>query len=58
MRADPQYHTAEQQVANTRRQQVRANTHPNFRGLNYEPHNFVTMTDVGTLNVEYSHCGA
>jgi len=37
-RADPQYRTAEQQVANAQRQQVCANTHPSFRGLNYQPY--------------------
>ena len=50
-RADPQYRTAEQQVANTRRQQVHANTHRSFRGLNHQPHNFVNTTDVGALSV-------
>ena len=49
-RADPQYRTAEQQV--------RANTHPSFRGLNYQPHNYINMTGVVALNVECSHCGA
>jgi len=34
-RANLQYCTAEQQIANTQRQQMCANTHPSFRGLNY-----------------------
>ena len=57
-RADPQSRTAEQQVANTQGQQVCANTHPSFRGLNYQLDNFVYTIDVGVLSVECSHCSA
>jgi len=42
-RADPQYHTIEQQMENTRRQQVHTSTHPTFRGLHYQPHNILTL---------------
>ena len=45
-------------MATARRQQVSANTHPSFRALSYQPHNFLNMTDVGGLNVECTHCGA
>ena len=48
----------EQQANTARRQQVRASTHPSFRGLNYQPHNFFNATDVGTLSVECTYCGA
>ena len=57
-RADPLYRALEQQANTARRQQVRASTHPSFRGLNYQPHNFFNTTDVGTLSVECTHCGA
>ena len=57
-RVDPLYRALEQQANTARRQQVRASTHPSFRGLNYQPHNFFNTTDVGTLSVECTHCGA
>ena len=57
-RADPLYRALEQQANTARRQQVRASTHPSFRGPNYQPHNFFNTTDVGTLSVECTHCGA
>ena len=57
-RADPLYRALEQQANTARRQQVHASTHPSFRGLNYQPHSFFNTTDVGTLSVECTHCGA
>ena len=57
-RADPLYRAQEQQMENTERHQVHASTHPSFRGLNYQPHNFFSTTDVGTLSIECSHCDA
>jgi len=51
-RADPEYRTTEQQITNARRQQVSASTRPSFRGLNYQPNNFINITDVGTLSVD------
>jgi len=55
-RADPEYRTAEQQMATARRQQVSKSTRPSFRALSYQPHNFLNVTDVGGLSVECTHC--
>ena len=49
---------AEQQTNTTRRQQVRGTRQPSFRGLHYEPANFLNTTDIGTLSVQCSDCGA
>jgi len=56
-RADPQYRTAEQQMAAARRQQVNASIRPSFRALSYDSHDFLNVTDVGRLSVECTHCG-
>ena len=45
-------------MENTQRHQVHASTHLSFRCLNYQPHNFFSTTDVGTLSIECSHCDA
>ena len=57
-RADSEYRMAEQQTNTTRRQQVRDNRQPSFRALNYKPANFLNTTDIGTLGVQCSDCGA
>ena len=57
-RADLQYRATEQQVANAQRQKVSAGTHCSFMGLNYQPDNFINMTDVGVLGEECAQSGA
>ena len=57
-RSDPQYRAQEQQINNTRRQQVRDGRQASFRALNYNADNFYNTTNVGTLSVECSNCGA
>ena len=56
--SDPQYRAQEQQINNARRQQVRDSRQPSFRALNYNADNFYNTTNVGTLSVECSNCGA
>ena len=41
-----------------RRQQVRSSKQPSFRALNYQADNFYNTTDVGSLSIECSNCGA
>ena len=41
-----------------RRQQVRSGRQASFRALNYQPENFYSTTDVGTLSIHCSNCGA
>ena len=57
-RSDPQYRTQEQQINNARRQQVRDSRQASFRALNYNAEDFHNTTNVGTLSVECSKCGA
>ena len=57
-RSDPQYRAQEQQINNARRQQVRDNRQASFRALNYNADSFYNTTDVGTLSVRCSNCGA
>ena len=57
-RSDPQYRAQEQQINNARRQQVRDNRQASFRALNYNADSFYNTTDVGTLSVQCSKCGA
>ena len=57
-RADPEYRATEQQMNNTRRQQVRQGRQASLRALNYRADNFVNATSVGLLNVECQNCGA
>ena len=45
-------------MENTRRAQVRTCTQPCFNGLNYQPDNFISTTDVNTLTVQCNHCGS
>ena len=57
-RSDAQYRAQEQQISNARRQQVRDSRQPSFRALNYNAGDFYNTTNVGTLSVECSNCGA
>ena len=57
-RSDPQYRAQEQQNNNTRRQQVRDGRQASFRALNYNANDFCNTTNVGTLSLECSNCGA
>ena len=57
-RSDPQYRVQEQQINNARRQQVRDGRQASFRALNYNADSFYDTTNVGTLSVECSNCGA
>ena len=57
-RSDPQYRAQETQSNNTRRQQVRNGRLASFRALNYNADDFYNTTNVGTLSVECSNCGA
>ena len=57
-RTDPEYRMAEQQTNITCRQQVCGSRQPSFRVLHYEPANFLNTTDIGTLGVQCSDCGA
>ena len=57
-RSDPQYRAQEQQNNNTRRQQVRDGRQASFRALNYNANDFCNTTNVGTLSVKCSNCGA
>ena len=57
-RSDPQYRAQEQQINNARRQEVRDRRQPSFRALNYNADDFYNTTNVGTLSVECSNCGA
>ena len=57
-RSDPQYRVQEWQINNARRHQVRDNRQASFRALNYSADNFYNTTDVGTLSVQCSNCGA
>ena len=41
-------------MESTRIQQVHASTHPTFRGLHYQPHNFFASL----ISIECEHCGA
>ena len=43
---------------NMRRQQVRYSRGASFRALNYKPNTFHNATDIGTMNVQCSNCGA
>ena len=52
------YRAQEQQMNNTRRQQVNANRLPSLIARSYQPENFHYTTNVGMLSVECSHCGA
>ena len=56
-RSDPQYR-AQEQINNARRQQVRDSRQASFRALNYNADSFYNTTDVGTLSVQCSNCGA
>ena len=57
-RSNPQYCAQEQQINNARRQEVHDSRQANFRALNCYPDDFYNTTDVGTLSVECSNCGA
>ena len=48
-RSDPEHRAIEQHINNVCRQQVRGSRQPTFRALNYQPENFYSTTDVGTL---------
>ena len=41
-----------------RRQHARNSREPSFRALYYEPDNFYNTTDIGTLSLQCSDCGA
>ena len=56
--SDPDYQAREQQVNNMRRQQVRSSRQASLRALNYQPENFNNTTDVDTLSIQCSNCGA
>ena len=57
-RSDPDYQAREQQVNNMRRQQMRSSRQASLRALNYQPENFNNTTDIGTLSIQCSNCGA
>ena len=57
-RSDPHYRIQEKQINNARRQQIRNNRQASFRALNYSANSFYNTTDVGTLSVHCSNCGA
>ena len=57
-RSDLDYQIAEQKVNTTHRQQVHSSRQANFRALHYEPENFYNTTDIGTLSLQCSDCGA
>ena len=57
-RSDPEYRTSEQLTNNRHRQQVRHGRDASFRALNYEPNTFHNTTDLGTMSLQCSNCGA
>ena len=57
-RSDPEYQTCEQHINNMRRQQVRSSRQASFRVLSYQPEHFYNTTDIGTLSLQCSNCGA
>ena len=57
-RADPESRAREHQLNNVRRQQIRSGRQPSFRALHYQPDNFCNTTDIGTLSLQCSNCGA
>ena len=57
-RSDPESRTREQQLNNVRRQQIRSGRQPSFRALHYRPDNFCNTTDIRTLSLKCSNCGA
>ena len=57
-RSDPEYQTREQHINNVRRQQVHSNRQASFRALSYQPEQFYNTTDIGTLSLQCSNCGA
>ena len=57
-RSDPEYQACEQHINNMRRQQMRSSRQASFRALNYRPEHFYNTTDIGTLSLQCSNCGA
>jgi len=57
-RSNPEYQIQEQQMNNMQRQQVRGSRQASFRALHYQPDNFYNITDVGTLSIQCTNCGA
>ena len=58
-RSDPDYQAHEQHINNVRRQQVRSSSRQaSFRALHYQPNNFYNTTDIGTVSLRCSNCGA
>ena len=57
-RSDPESRAREHQLNNVRRQQIRSGKQPSFRALHYRPDNFCNATDIGTLSLQCSNCGA
>ena len=57
-RSDPDYQAREQHINNMRRQQVRGSRQASLRALNYQSDSFNNTTDVGTLSIQCSNCGA
>ena len=57
-RSDPEYQTHEQHINNMRRQQVCSSRQASFRALSYQPEHFYNTTDIGTLSLQCSNCGA
>ena len=57
-RSDPDYQACELQINNVCRQQVRSSRQASLRALNYQPDNFNNTTDMGTLSLRCSDCGA
>ena len=58
IRSSIPYRVQEQQINNARRQQVHDGRQASFRALNYNAGSFYDTTNVGTLSVECSNCGA
>ena len=57
-RSDPEYRAHEQQISNVRRQQVLGSRQASFRALHHQADNFYNITDVGTLSIQCTNCGA
>ena len=57
-RSNQQSRSREQQLNNVRRQHARSSRGPSLRALHYEPDNFYNTTDIGTLSLQCSDCGA
>ena len=57
-KSDPEYQTHEQQMNNMRRRQVHGSRQASFRALHYQADNFYNTTDVGTLSIQCTNCGA